>query len=205
MHAVEHGATALGFVFWTHTPRYVSPERAAEIIAMLPPHVTPVGVFVDETVEGIESVVGRTGVRAVQLHGDEPPSYARALGMPLLRAVQVDEAEAVGNAWPSDTTLLVDTVDPVSRGGTGVTVDWERAAALARRRRVVLAGGLTPLNVSAAIAAVRPFGVDVSSGVEESPGVKDLDKVARFLAEARAALGQPRGPRGARVRGGVER
>ncbi len=92
-------------------------------------------------------------------------------------------------AWPPETTLLMDAADPVRRGGTGLTIDWARAAALARERRIVLAGGLTPENVGEAIRAVRPYGVDVSSGVEDSPGVKNVDKVERFLAGARGAFG----------------
>lgn len=187
-HAAEHGATALGFVFWSRSPRHVSPEEAAAIIATLPADMMPVGVFVDESIETVRAVVEQTGIRAVQLHGDETPDYAQTLGCPVLRAVRVDEASAEFGAWPAETMFLVDTVDPVRRGGTGVTVDWASAAALARGRRVVLAGGLTPGNVAEAIAAVRPFGVDVSSGVEAAPGIKDPDKVARFLANARNAF-----------------
>ena len=194
MHAAEHGATALGFVFWDRSPRRVTADGAAEIIAGLPAGVTPVGVFVNEPIDGIRDIVQRTGIRAVQLHGDEPPAYAGEVGCPVFRAVGVDEADEVCAGWPAETTFLVDTPDPVRRGGTGVTVDWNRAAALARERKVVLAGGLTPANVAEAIAAVRPFGVDVSSGVEASPGVKDFDKVARFLANARGAFaGAPHG------------
>jgi phosphoribosylanthranilate isomerase len=187
-HAAGHGATALGFVFWPRSPRSVSAEQAADIIAGLPPGVTPVGVFVDEPIEGVRAIVEKTGIRAVQLHGDEPPAYAGALDCPVFRAVRVDEGDAAAASWPAETTLLVDTVDPVRRGGTGVAVDWNRAAALARERKIVLAGGLTPANVAEAITAVRPFGVDVSSGVEASPGVKDPEKVARFLANARGAF-----------------
>jgi phosphoribosylanthranilate isomerase len=187
-HAAEHGATALGFVFWPRSPRNVDAEQAAAIIAGLPADVTPVGVFVDEPIESIRAIVGQTGIRAVQLHGDEPPAYAGELDCPVFRAVRVDDGDAACAAWPAETTFLVDTVDPVRRGGTGVTVDWNRAAALARERKIVLAGGLTPANVADAITAVRPFGVDVSSGVEASPGVKDHDKVARFLANARSAF-----------------
>ena len=188
LHAAEHGATALGFVFWDRSPRNVTAARAAEIIAGLPPDVTPVGVFVNESIEGIRALVEQTGIRAVQLHGDESPAYAGAVGRPVFRAVGVDETDEACARWPADTTFLVDTPDPVRRGGTGVTVDWTRAAALARDRKVVLAGGLSPANVAEAIAAVRPFGVDVSSGVEASPGVKDFDRVARFLENARNAF-----------------
>src|SRR5688572_1043375 len=188
LHAAEHGATALGFVFWPGSPRFIAPERAAEIIAGLPASVITVGLFVNESVEGIRAVVATTGVSTVQLHGDELPALADALGQPVIRAMSVNGGEEACGAWPADTTFLLDTVDPVLRGGTGVTVDWDRAATLARGWRVVLAGGLSPDNVAEAISAVRPFGVDVSSGVEEAPGVKDPDKVARFLANARNAF-----------------
>jgi phosphoribosylanthranilate isomerase len=188
LHAVEHGAGALGFVFWPQSPRYIAPERAAEIIASLPPDVDAVGVFVNESVDGIRAIVATTGISAVQLHGDEPPDYASALGWPVLKAVTVGEAEGAAGAWPAETTFLMDAADRVRRGGTGMTVDWQQAAAAARGRRVVLAGGLTPDNVAAAITTVRPFGVDVSSGVEDAPGVKNQDKVARFLASARSAF-----------------
>jgi phosphoribosylanthranilate isomerase len=186
--AVECGATALGFVFWPGSPRYVTPGRAAEIIADVPNHVTTVGVFVDESVEHVREVVATSGVGTVQLHGDEPPEYGAKLENPVLRAIRVNEAGRVCAAWPRGTTFLLDSADPARRGGTGVVVDWERAAPVARVWRVVLAGGLTPVNVAAAIATVRPVGVDVSSGVEDAPGVKSADKVARFLASARRAL-----------------
>ena len=188
LHAVEHGAGALGFVFWPRSPRYVRPEHAADIIAALPAGVDAVGVFVNEAVDGIRAVVAQTGINTVQLHGDETPAYAEALGWPVLRAVALEQIEAASSVWPPETTFLMDAVDPVRRGGTGSTVDWTRAAAAARSRRVVLAGGLTPENVADAIATVRPCGVDVSSGVEDAPGVKDPDKVARFLARARSAF-----------------
>ena len=186
--AVEAGATALGFVFWPQSPRFVSPATARAIVSTLPPGILSVGVFVNETVDGIRAAVAASGIGMVQLHGDEGSSYAAALACPLIRACGVDEAEAAIAAWPGDVTLLVDARDPVRRGGTGRQVDWSRAAGIAQRRRMLLAGGLTPENVSAAIRAVRPYGVDVSSGVEAAPGVKDAGKVARFVASARAAL-----------------
>ncbi len=192
LHAAQHGATALGFVFWPHSPRYVTPERARDIIAELPSSMMTVGVFVNEPVDGIRAVVARTGISAIQLHGEEPPAYAEALGWPVFRALTVADAGEACDAWSEETTFLLDTIDPVRRGGTGETVDWRRAAAIAHSRRVVLAGGLTPLNVADAIGAVRPFGVDVSSGVEESPGVKNCDKVARFLENARQAFEEQR-------------
>lgn len=186
--AATLGATVLGFVFWPRSPRYVTPDRAAAIIATLPPGITAVGVFVDEPVDAIQKIVERTGIGAVQLHGDESPAHAGALAMPLIRAVAVDEAAAASAAWPQPTTLLVDAIDAARRGGTGQTVDWQRAAVVARNRQIVLAGGLDADNVAEAIRTVQPFGVDVASGVEESPGIKDHGKMARFLASARRAF-----------------
>jgi phosphoribosylanthranilate isomerase len=183
-HAVDCGAAALGFMFWPGSARYVAPARAAEIIADLPAHVVTVGVFVNQSVETIRDVVSETGIGTVQLHGNETPAYAAAIAQPVWRAVGVHEAHDAVAAWPAETTLLLDVVDPARRG-TGQTVDWQGAAAVARTRRVVLAGGLTPENVREAIEIVRPFGVDVSSGVEDSPGIKNMDKIERFLAGAR--------------------
>ena len=191
LHAVQHGATALGFVFWPHSPRCVTPEAAAEIVAELPSTVLAVGVFVNEPVDAIRTVATQARLSAVQLHGDEPPAYADALAWPILRSVTLDSAPLVCDAWAPGTMLVVDAADPERRGGTGVTVDWLAAAALARERQVVLAGGLTPENVGEAIGLVHPYGVDVSSGVEEGPGVKDFDKVARFLENAREAFEKP--------------
>lgn len=187
-HAVNEGATALGFVFWPRSPRHVDVGLAEEIISELPRGVTAVGVFVNESIVGIRDVIAKTGIRTVQLHGDESPDYAELLECPVIRATNIDDVENLCEKWPAETTLLMDAVDPVRRGGTGTTTDWHGAADIARRRRVVLAGGLTPANVADAIARVRPYGVDVSSGVEQSSGIKDPDKVTRFLANARRAF-----------------
>jgi phosphoribosylanthranilate isomerase len=186
-HAVGEGATAVGFLFWRQSPRWVAPERAAEIVAALPSNVMKVGVFVNEPADVVRGTAAVAGITCVQLHGDEPADYAKTIGLPVLRSVTLDEFEGMHREWPDETTFLLDAADPVRRGGTGGMVDWTRAAECARRRRVVLAGGLTPANVADAVARVRPFGVDVSSGVEEAPGVKDVEKLTRFLAAARDA------------------
>jgi len=188
LHAVEQGATAIGFVLWPGSPRAVTIDRAAEIVAELPSSVMTVGVFVNEPVDGIRQIVERARLTAVQLHGDEPPAYADALDWPVIRAVSVNDIGEASDAWSPETALLVDNIDPARRGGTGAVIDWSQAAEVAQKRRVVLAGGLTPDNVASAIRAVRPFGVDVSSGVEQSPGVKDFDKVTKFIANARRAF-----------------
>ena len=188
LHAVEQGATAVGFVLWPKSPRAVTVERAAEIAKELPSRVMAVGVFVNEPIDGIRAIAEQARLTAVQLHGDEPPAYADALDWPVIRAVSIDQIDEACEAWSQETALLLDNIDPVRRGGTGAVVDWTQAAAIARKRRVVLAGGLTPDNVASAIRAVRPFGVDVSSGVESAPGVKDFAKVARFVTNAKLAF-----------------
>ncbi len=188
--AVRHGATAVGFVFWPDSPRAVTADHVATLVARVPSGVHRVGVFVNESVAAIQATVERAGLTHVQLHGDEPASYAAQLSQPLMRAMSVEEA--FDTDWPLSTTLLLDAVDRDRRGGTGQRVNWEAAARVARQRPVVLAGGLTPENVEAAIALVGPFGVDVSSGVEDAPGVKNAERVASFLLRARRALEERR-------------
>ncbi len=174
--AVEQGAEAIGLVFWPDSPRFIDPFRARAIVAALPPFVASVGVFVNQPVGYVNHVASLAQLSAVQLHGDEDASYACAVRRPVIKAIGLQD-ESV-ERWPARVTLLVDAHDPIRRGGTGSKADWSAAAAVARKRRILLAGGLTPENVADAIAAVRPFGVDVSSGVEVSPGIKDPDRLA---------------------------
>jgi phosphoribosylanthranilate isomerase len=183
--AVDAGADALGFVFWPDSPRCVSMAAATAIVRMLPPTMTPVGVFVNQPLDEIARVAATVGLQAVQLHGDEPAEQCASLPYPCLKAVAVsaDTDAARVAAWPAFVLPLLDVHDPVRRGGTGRTVDWTVAARLARLRPVMLAGGLRPENVEDAIAQVAPYGVDVSSGVEERPGIKD-PRLIRALAEA---------------------
>jgi phosphoribosylanthranilate isomerase len=177
--AVDAGAHAIGFVFWPRSPRYVDPYRARAIAAKLPPFVTPVGLFVNQERGFVNGVASLVRLGAVQLHGDETPEFAASIGAPVIRALPIEAAAA----WPAHATLLLDAHDPVRRGGTGQTIDWDAAAEVAARRRVLLAGGLTPDNVADAIARVHPFGIDVSSGVERAPGIKDHQRI-RALFEA---------------------
>jgi len=177
--AVEAGASAVGFVFWPESPRFVDPYRARAITAKLPPFVTAVGLFVNQPAGYVNGVASLVRLGAVQLHGDETPEFAASVTAPVIKALPVEHADG----WPEATTLLLDVHDPVKRGGTGRVIDWSAAAAVAAHRRVLLAGGLTPDNVADAIARVRPFGVDVSSGVERAPGIKDHARI-RALFEA---------------------
>ncbi len=184
--AVSLGATAIGFVFWPGSPRQVSPAAAAAIAATLPAAVWRVGVFVDAKREEIERAAGEVGLSAVQLHGGETRAFASALHMRVIKAlalaeIATDDALAEWKGMP----ILLDAHDPVRKGGTGRTIDWDRAAIVASRHEVILAGGLRPDNVAAAIARVRPHGIDVSSGVERAPGVKDHEKLRALFEELR--------------------
>ena len=186
--AIEAGADALGFVFWPASARFIDPFSARAIIGALPAFVTSVGVFVNQTPEYITGVASLVRLGAAQLHGDEDPSYAVRLARPIIKAVPVGDTVASGvDDWPAQVTLLLDVHDPLLRGGTGRRIDWDRAAVIASRRRTLLAGGLTSDNVADAIACVRPFGIDVSSGVESRPGIKDHGRI-RALFEAVHAI-----------------
>jgi len=176
--AIDHGASAIGFIFWPGSPRFVDPYRARKIAKALPPFVSTVGVFVNQPREYINGVASLVPLSVVQLHGDETPEFASHLTRPVLKAVTRGES---AREWPIPAMLLVDVHDPVKRGGTGRVVDWSMAAALARERHIVLAGGLTPDNVAEAVAAVQPWGIDVSSGVEEAPGIKDERRIAALF------------------------
>ena len=188
--AVEQGAQALGFVFWPDSPRFIDPYRARAITSKLPALVTPVGVFVNQRAEYVNGVASLVGLGAVQLHGDESPSYAATMKRPVVKAIALSAAGAIDDvaAWPLRITLLLDAHDPVRRGGTGRTIDWALASPVATARRVFLAGGLTAENVGEAIARVKPFGIDVSSGVESAPGIKDHGRLKALFEAVAAAL-----------------
>ena len=183
--AADLGAFAVGFVFWPQSPRCVHVEAARAIADSLPAAVLKVGVFVDQPIEAIQRIVAGAGLNVVQLHGSETADVIRAMPRPVFKAVAVDGTFDVAQlrTLPEDVTVLLDAHDPVRRGGTGRTIDWSLAADAAARRRVILSGGITPENIRPAIDAVQPFAVDVSSGVEESPGVKDHSRL-RALFDA---------------------
>ena len=180
--AVACGASAIGFIFWPKSPRYIDPEQARAIVQTLPPFVTPVGVFVNETVDHMNGVADTAGLGAIQLHGDEQASSIEGITCPVVKALGRVDAESA-SVWPARVLLLLDADDRERRGGTGSHADWDAAASLARSRRLLLAGGINPGNVAEAVTRVRPFGIDVSSGVEDAPGVKNPDRI-RDLFEA---------------------
>ena len=183
--AVDLGAAALGFNFYPPSPRYIEPEAARAMVRRLPPFVTSVGVFANETDAGrVISIAREAGATAVQLHGPGFPDLQELLSaFTLVVAVPVREgfkAEALGkfrlNAY------LLDAFDADRLGGTGKTFDWNAAREAKRYGPIILAGGLTPENVGQAVRVVRPFAVDVASGVESAPGIKDSAKLSAFFA-----------------------
>ncbi|MGC9224786.1 MAG: phosphoribosylanthranilate isomerase [Terracidiphilus sp.] len=204
--AAEAGAGAAGFVF-APSPRRVTAEQVAEIVPHLPPALEKIGVFVDALFEEIAATVDKAGLTGVQLHFDAPPTLPARLrerfgpGLRILRVVHFDSAAGEGvAAIVADRNLdalLIDSRTAGAVGGTGLTYDWNAARRLifdsAGQMKVVAAGGLTPENVAEAIATLRPWGVDVVSGVESAPGRKDAARVQAFIAAARAAQRPPDG------------
>jgi len=189
--AVALGADALGFVLWPRSPRYVPLPAVSALADDLPAFLTRVGVFVDASPDEVARAVREARLDAVQLHGAESAADYGRVGARVIKAVTLDGSDDVERAagLPAGVTVLVDATAPVERGGTGRRADWSHAARLARRRPIVLAGGLSASNVAAAIREVRPVAVDVSSGVEEAPGRKDHERLRAFFAAVAAAAG----------------
>jgi phosphoribosylanthranilate isomerase len=188
LYAADCGADALGFVFYAGSPRCVTPETVTAICAELPPFVSRVGLFVNETSARIAALAGQCGLDVVQLHGDEAPEACAAPPLRVIKALRLRDAESlVGHERYRVSALLLDAWVAESFGGTGQCCDWTLAEPVARLRPVILAGGLTPENVGVAIRQVRPYAVDVSSGVEMAPGRKNPRKVAQFIRLAKEA------------------
>lgn len=205
--AVKAGADALGFIFVENTPRFVTPEQVATIVRRLPPFVTPVGVFWDHPAGHVKAVVEACGLRAIQFHGDETPEDCQGYTVPVIKAIKLPPAGTIDGLPEYRITerfsallyskvvaaYLFDSQARWSEGEAREPLEWKalgmfgRMAAPEARKPVILSGGLTPDNVARAVEIVRPYAVDVNSGVESRPGKKDPDKVRRFVAEARRA------------------
>ncbi len=184
--SVDAGADALGFIFVHSSPRYIEPARANEIIKTLPPFVTPVGVVADIEREEVNEILSASGVRCIQFHGNEDASDICGYQQPVIKAFRVKEDFDVRQLknFPTPTFLLDTFVDGMN-GGTGKTFDWSIAVEAKKYGRIILSGGLTPGNVAEAIAAVRPYAIDVNSGVEVSPGKKDKNKLNELFSALR--------------------
>lgn len=181
--AVRLGADAVGFVLWSPSPRHIAAAEAAAIAARLPPFVTRVGVVVDMPPADVAAAVRAAGLDAVQLHGDEQVGAYEGVAGRIVKAVCLEGADDLERALavPSGVTVLVDAVDRARRGGTGQRANWSYAAELAKFRPIILAGGLTAETVGEAIERVGPWAVDVSSGVEASPGIKSARRLEEFF------------------------
>jgi phosphoribosylanthranilate isomerase len=185
--AVELGADALGFVL-APSPRQVTRQQVAEIVAKLPPFICKVGVFVDSSLQEVTETLQSCGLDLAQLHGSESPGVCQALFPRVIKAFRVKD-ESVLDLLPQykASAYLLDSHHETLRGGTGRSFNWEIARKATQHGRIVLSGGLTPVNVRQAIAEVQPFAIDVSSGVESRPGVKDHAKLRAFLEAAKNA------------------
>ena len=192
--AADEGADAIGLVFYGPSPRNVAPERAAEVAAALPPYVSAVGLFVDAPAETIERIVARVPLDVLQFQGDEPPEFCERFGRPYVRGVRMEEGTDLlewARRFKRAKALLLDAHVPGLPGGTGKTFDWKRVP---RNLPIplILSGGLDAGNVADAIREVRPWAVDVSSGVEASRGVKSPEKIVEFIRSVQREDGTSR-------------
>jgi phosphoribosylanthranilate isomerase len=186
--AVAAGADAVGFIFYEKSPRFVPLKTAAEISKQLPPFILRVGVFVNAPEALILRAISEAGLTMLQFHGDEPPEFCTQFGLMSMKAFRIRDVGSLKQIPEFQTdAYLLDAYSPEARGGTGETFNLDLAVEAQKfGRPVFLAGGLTPANVADAVRKVRPFGVDVSSGVESSPGKKDHAKIRAFIAAAKS-------------------
>ncbi len=187
--AARLGVDAIGFVFYPLSPRYVQAERARDIAAAIPPFVSSVGLFVNADAAKVLKVLCTTRLDYLQFHGDESPEYCAQFGVPFLKAIRVKPGVDLlqyATSFSSAKALLLDAYVEGAHGGTGQGFDW-RLIPANLPLPVILSGGLGPDNIAAAVRAVRPWAVDVSSGVEAAKGIKDAEKIERFMRGARNA------------------
>ncbi len=184
--AVRLGADALGLNFWPGSKRYIAPAEARDIVRRLPPFVAAVGVFVNPTRDEVLRAQDASGIGVVQLHGDEPPALCASIPFPVVKAIRVTDARALAALSSYEVRAFLLDASCAGYGGGGVAFDWRLAAtAVAGEVPVILAGGLHPGNVAEAIRAVQPWAVDVATGVESAPGVKDSEKMRLFIENAK--------------------
>ena len=187
LNAVEGGADAVGFIFYKKSPRSVTMKTVREIVLELPPFVDTVGVFVDETAEQINKIADYCNLDIIQLHGDESPTYCKKIRRKVIKAFRIKDMQSVKKISNFQVSgFLLDTFSEKLHGGTGKVFDWNLALPAKKFGPVIMAGGLTPNNVQQAVRQIRPYGVDVCSGVESEPGIKDHKKVRAFLKNANA-------------------
>lgn len=188
IHAIEAGADALGFIFVRDSPRFITSSFVASVVRNLPPFVVPTGVFVNAARDEVLRTIDQSGIRCVQLHGDEKPEEMEGIPVPVIKGFRIGKGFDLQSIpkFPASAYLL-DAFSASAYGGTGRTFEWNIAVRAKLFGRIILSGGLSEHNVRDAVQQVRPYAVDVSSGVEREPGIKDRDRMARFLAAARQA------------------
>lgn len=181
------GADALGFVF-ADSKRKVEPEKVREIVELLPPFVTSVGVFMDQSIDFVIKAASVSKINVIQLHGDEDADFIEKLGMPVIKRIKIFGSHTKDYALNTAAGIKVCgyILDPGA--GQGIHFNWENFRNIPINKRIIIAGGLTPDNVREAVKIIRPYGVDVSSGVEKSPGIKDHKKIKKFITEVKCAL-----------------
>ena len=179
---IDTGTDALGFIFYKNSPRNISPQAAAKIIQKIPPYVTPVGVFVNERREIIQRTISETGIRIVQLSGDEMPEQCLGYDVKVWKAFRIRHEQEVDHVRQfTISAAMLDGASGNLYGGSGMRADVSVARAIKQYHPLILAGGLNPENIADAILSVQPYGVDVSSGLESSPGKKEFSKVQKFF------------------------
>ena len=185
--AVDGGVDAVGFIFYKKSPRSVTMQAVRKIVLELPPFVDSVGIFVNETAEQINKIADRCNLDRVQLHGNESPSFCKKIRRRVIKAIRVKDIQSLKKLsdYPVSSFLL-DTFSEDQYGGTGRVFDWNLAYPAKKYGPIILAGGLTPNNVRQAIQRIQPYGVDVCSGVESQPGIKDHKKMQIFLKNVKA-------------------
>jgi phosphoribosylanthranilate isomerase len=186
--AADLGADALGFIFYSKSPRHLAPETAREIIAQLPPFVTSVGVFVDEETQVVRELAAQAGLDWIQVHGQESPDYCRSLGRRVIKGFRIKDESSLKDLEPFQGAVqafLLDTYKKGQVGGTGETFDWRVAREAKKYGQIMLAGGLTPDNVAQAIEVAQPEAIDTASGTEAAPGKKDPEKLRAFFSATR--------------------
>jgi phosphoribosylanthranilate isomerase len=186
--AAECGADALGFIFYAKSPRCITPEKAASIISKLPPFITTVGVFVNGDPDTTRKILQMTGIKILQLHGNEGPDACN-IWRPAIKSFRVKDVTDLKQLeqYPGASAYLLDTYSDTEYGGTGKIFNWDIAVEAKHCGRIILAGGLTPDNIEAAVKHVKPYAVDVCSGVEAEKGSKNLKKVKEFIEKAKNA------------------
>ncbi len=184
--AVEYGADAIGFVFYKKSSRYIEVEKAQKIISLLPPFISTVVVFVNESYKNIERVIDKCHLNILQLHGNEDKNFCTRFSLTVIKSIKIKDEKSLENMERFKVSaFLLDSFSENIPGGTGKSFDWDLAVRAKKYGNIILAGGLTAENVKDAISKVKPYGVDVSSGVEIKPGKKDHEKMRRFIEEAK--------------------